>query len=138
LLATAFYQTRPLQIRNCVRDRGPLHAQHFGKQTLADRHYVVVAAVAGSQRASLSLRLCRPLHATEHLLEEGLNVSEHEAAERRHRLHRAIERGARHLRSATRNLNSSLADDALAPKTVCTPVQPSQPIVAISMMLPSA
>ncbi len=33
---------------------------------------------------------------------------------------------------------SLLREELLAPKTACTPVQPSQPIVAISMMLPSA
>ena len=32
----------------------------------------------------------------------------------------------------------SRAEELLAPKTACTPVQPSRPIVAISMTLPSA
>jgi hypothetical protein len=32
----------------------------------------------------------------------------------------------------------SLAEENVAPKTAYTPVQPSRPIVAISMMLPSA
>jgi hypothetical protein len=32
----------------------------------------------------------------------------------------------------------SLAEELLAPKAACTPLQPSLPIVAISMMLPSA
>ena len=32
----------------------------------------------------------------------------------------------------------SRTEEILAPKTACTPVQPSLPIVAISMMLPSA
>ena len=32
----------------------------------------------------------------------------------------------------------SLTEDFLAPKTACTPVKPSLPIVAISMTLPSA
>jgi len=44
LLPPALDQARLLQTRNRVRDRGPLHAQHFGKQILADRHDVVVAA----------------------------------------------------------------------------------------------
>jgi hypothetical protein len=32
----------------------------------------------------------------------------------------------------------SRTEDCLAPRTACTPVQPSLPTVAISMMLPSA
>ena len=32
----------------------------------------------------------------------------------------------------------SRTDEVLAPRTACTAVQPSRPIVAISMMLPSA
>jgi len=84
----ALDQARPLQSRNSVRDGGPLHAQHFGKQILADRHDVVVAAVAHhKQPARQPLLEAVPAvtrHRHQHLLEEGLNVGEHEAAERWH------------------------------------------------------
>jgi hypothetical protein len=111
----------------------PLDTQHLGEERL--RNSVVTTVPHHEhQRASRCLRL-RPVARDRHqdLLEKGLNVGIHESSED------GIDPIAR--MNAARDIFAKLpgiwTKSRLAPKTACTPLHPSRPIVAISMTLPS-
>jgi hypothetical protein len=56
-----------LELSGSIRDGRPLNTQHFGEKALGDQQRVLVTAITHheQQRASRSLRLCAPLHATD-------------------------------------------------------------------------
>ena len=109
---------------------------------LSDRERVTVTAITHHQQPTRQplLEAVRTVARYRHhdLFEKGLDVGVHETSEGRHRLHGRRERCARHPRGASGICTISWTEDRLAPKMACIPLQPSLPIVAISMMLPSA
>src|ERR1700730_8473037 len=108
LLAAALNQTCAFQLPGSIRDGWPLNTQHFGEKVLGDRQCVLVTAVTHHEQPTRQplLEAVRTVarHRHQDLLEKGVNVSEHEISEGRHRLHRPCEGRARYLGCAARDL----------------------------------
>jgi hypothetical protein len=102
-------QTGTFQLPGSIRDGRPLDTQHFGDQVLRDRQCIIVTAVTHHQQPTRQplLEAVRTVarYRHQHLFEKGMDVSEHEFSEGRHRLHRPGERRARHLCCVPRNLD---------------------------------
>jgi hypothetical protein len=125
LPAAALNQARTFQLSGSIRDGWPLNTQHFGEKVLGDQQRVLVTAVTHHEqptRQSLLEAVCTVVrHLHQDLLEKG------------------GAKAARDILAALPGIwTKSLTEDVLAPKKACIPVQPSRPIVAISMTLPSA
>ena len=141
LPSASFNQTGTFQLPYSIRDGWPLDTQHFAEQVLSDREHVTVTAVTHHEQPTRQplLEAVRTVARDRHhdLFEKGLDVSVHEA------LKDGIDCMARV--NAARDIFAALpgiwtrswTEERLAPKMACTSLQPSLPIVAISMMLPS-
>jgi hypothetical protein len=142
LPAAALNQTCAFKLSGRIRDGRPLNTQHFGEKALGDQQCVLVTAVTHHEQPTRQplLEVVRTVarHRHEDLLEKGVNVSGHKISEGRHRRHRRT-KAARDILAALPGIwTKSLTEEVLAPKKACIPVQPSRPIVAISMTLPFA
>src|SRR5450631_3875556 len=97
------------QLLGSIRDGWPLDTQHFGEQVLGDLQCVIVTAVTHHEQPTREplLEAVRTVARYRHhdLLEKGLDVSEHEISEGRHRPHGPCERRARHLCCVPRDLD---------------------------------
>ena len=142
LPAAGLNQSCTFQFANGIRDGWPLNTQHFGEKVLGDRQCVLVTAVTHHEQPTRQplLEAVRAVarHRHHDLFEKGLDVSvmrpRKDGIDSMARVN-----AARDILAALPGIwTSSLTEELLAPKMACTPVQPSRPIVAISMMLPFA
>jgi hypothetical protein len=123
---TSLDHTRTFQFPDYVRDRWPVHAQHFGKQIVGDGQPNIVAAITHHEQPTRKPFL------------EAVGAV---ARDRHHDLLRIapMERwnAARDIVAAVPGIRTNRrAEELWPPNTACTPVQPSLPMVAISMTLP--
>jgi len=138
LLPATLNQPCLFHLPSSVRDRRPLYPEHFSEQILRDPHVSSSSRsrIINSQRAKRCFRLCAPLHAADTI-----------TCPRKARTYANVRRWNDGINSMarvnlTREIFAALPgictkkrdEEVLAPKTACTPAQPSLPMVAISMM----
>ncbi len=115
LPAATLNQSRVFQLSGRIRDGGPLGAQHLSENILRNQQSVIVATVLHHEEPAR-----QPLRKA-----VGAVASDRYAA--------------RDILAALPGIwTKSLTEDVLAPRRACTPLHPSLPIVAISMVLPFA